>query len=198
MFMIMVIAFLFFLTVISFIYESLYWTSAGSLAIPLLAFYLLPDFHSFVLNANWFDIITKYVPAYIGAGVATALIKWILLNLKVSSNIQYHREFGKLNFMNKGDTELYAFVKSWNASYSRNRPHLDTNATLDEIITKLTPKAIDYVGRITVWVLEWPVVIVSLILDDVLRKFCTHLASLIDFTFNKLSRKLISNATKGL
>lgn len=77
--------------------------------------------------------------------------------------------------------------------------HGDVNLEREEsLIDLLTPRAKQYIDRITFWVLQWPIVLLSLILEDLILKVGKQIARALDAVFNRLARTLVGNAVKGL
>lgn len=68
----------------------------------------------------------------------------------------------------------------------------------DALIQLLTPRSKHYVERITGWLVQWPIVIVTTIFEDLFVKIGKHLARLLDLFLRKLSAILIGGAVKGL
>jgi hypothetical protein len=66
------------------------------------------------------------------------------------------------------------------------------------VVDALTPRARDNIGLITLWIFQWPVVIVESIIADFLIKLGKHAARLFDRLFSYFGRMLFANATKGL
>lgn len=62
----------------------------------------------------------------------------------------------------------------------------------------LTPRTRDYIERVSFWVLQWPIVLINFILEDLLIKLANNIARLIDTVFNRLARLFVGNAVKGL
>lgn len=71
--------------------------------------------------------------------------------------------------------------------------HRDIN-TREELIEALIPQAKKNVGRITFWALQWPITVISTLVEDVLIKLGKHLSRLFDYLFNRLARKIITKA----
>jgi hypothetical protein len=66
------------------------------------------------------------------------------------------------------------------------------------LIDILTPKARNNVERISFWVLQWPIVVLSTVLEDLLLKIGKHLARLFDAVFNRAARALVGGAVEGM
>jgi len=85
---------------------------------------------------------------------------------------------------------------------SASRKHIYTEDVDFEkpsaIVDALTPRAKENVGIISIWVFQWPIVIVSLLLSDLLLKITRVAATVLDTAFSAVNRKLVAGATKGL
>ncbi|TFH07049.1 MAG: hypothetical protein E4H14_09385 [Candidatus Thorarchaeota archaeon] len=70
-------------------------------------------------------------------------------------------------------------------------------STREELVDALIPQAKKNVGRITFWALQWPITIISTLIEDVLIKLGKHLSRLFDYVFNRMARKIITRAFQG-
>lgn len=97
-----------------------------------------------------------------------------------------------------------AFVEYFQSQLGYSDParaHVHTGVDFESptaIIDALTPRAKDCIGTISVWVFQWPLVIIEMLFADFLMKLTKHFARLIDAVFQGISRKLVERATKGL
>jgi len=94
-----------------------------------------------------------------------------------------------------------AFVEFYkgNLPYNRNHKIYDVDHGKEtSVIDALTPRAKDSVGKITIWIYQWPVVIVSSLIEDFLIKLAKHFARILDAVFSEVVRKMVAKATKGL
>lgn len=66
------------------------------------------------------------------------------------------------------------------------------------IVQAISPRAVRNVGKITVWIYQWPMVVVSTLVEDVLLKLGRHLAKLLDNLFSRFVRRLVSDAISDL
>jgi len=85
---------------------------------------------------------------------------------------------------------------------SQSRKHIYTDDVdfnkPTAIVDALTPRAKENVGIISIWVFQWPIVIVSLLFSDLLMKITRIAANVLDAVFSAVSRAMVANATKGL
>lgn len=94
----------------------------------------------------------------------------------------------------------FKFMELWNRSSYRENINLDTVKWENpDIITELlVPRAKKHIDDISIWVVEWPFVVVGMVISDFLMKIGKHLAKLLDRVFTGLSKVLIRNAAKGI
>lgn len=70
-----------------------------------------------------------------------------------------------------------------------------TKVSLTDVFT---PRARDYIQRITFWVLQWPIVVLSTIVEDLILNIGTWVAQTFDTLFHNFARKIIGNAVKDI
>lgn len=68
----------------------------------------------------------------------------------------------------------------------------------EALVDLFTPRTRHYIDRITFWVLQWPIVLIAFILEDLLVKFGRWVARMLDAVFNRMSRMMIGKSVKGL
>ncbi len=66
------------------------------------------------------------------------------------------------------------------------------------VVDALSPRAKDNIGKITIWIYQWPVVIVASLIEDFLIKLAKNFAKALDAMFSKIVRDMVAKATKGL
>jgi hypothetical protein len=59
-------------------------------------------------------------------------------------------------------------------------------------------KARNNIDRITFWVLQWPIVIVTTAFEDLIVNIGKNAARLFDFMLTRVSRMMITSSVKGL
>jgi hypothetical protein len=261
-----VLAVLLIVDVIVFSLEKYEW-SVGIMVVSIAgAYFFQPEFHTFVAT-GWFAILTKYVPIYLLAGLATAFVKWGLFILKRANAVRdvkqdfdvkypvdeqiitgveaqnrareearYNEALDRFNRYQKrakgvpqyadGTVDVSppteapippvfepipadqaaanrreAFVNFYSkkVEYRANhKVYTADHSQTTSVVDALTPRARDNVGLITLWIFQWPVVIVETLIADFLIKLGKHAARLFDQLFSYFSRKLFASATKGL
>lgn len=91
------------------------------------------------------------------------------------------------------------FVEYYKQTISRQHKTYSADfKKASSVVDALTPRAKDNVGLITIWIFQWPIVIVDTLITDLLIKLGKHAARLFDAMFSYFSRKLVAHATKGL
>lgn len=106
---------------------------------------------------------------------------------KEEADIKRRREF------------IQYFAERYGKVYKgEHRPSSTGVSTEDEMINELTPKAIHHKARITFWALEWPLVLISLVLEDILIRIGEWLAIVFDKVFTGVARRLVGNAIRGV
>lgn len=227
------------------------------------AFFLVPSIHEYA-HGSWLVILTKYLPAFLVAGLVVATGKWIQYNFKRAATItDSKKEFDvkypadkehlsddqviarreetrrfeenhtrwelRKNRMsipgatviggggNEKDEEPQApkyeplapavaaanrrraFVQFYsNATPRTHKVYTADFSKAESVVDALTPRAKDNVGLITIWIFQWPIVIIDTLITDLLVKLGKHAARVFDAMFSYFSRKLVAHATKGL
>lgn len=178
-----------------------------------LAWWLIPDVTSFVVQYTVRGLLTHVLPIYLLIGVGVAFVKWILFNIKfanIVSNIKEDFKQDKVGYEFESDADRRAaFAHFWNNRYrcdsmfsSDETPKLSTNAfeyeNSESLVHQLTPRAKNFIERITFWVLQWPIVIVSTLISDFLVKIGRHVAIIFDKLFTQLSRAWMRRVVKDI
>lgn len=161
------------------------------LAILGISYFFIPEVSAFVAERGWSSIFTQLLPMYLAAGVGVALVKWVLYVLKKAN---YIKEMKAKFALNGGDQSATRFVEWWNNQFGTRHISRCEDGGWGYVIDKLTPSAKENIDRITFWVLQWPIVIVATILEDILIKLGKRVAELFDYLFNGVAKKIIGNA----
>lgn len=157
-----------------------------------VSFFFIPEVASFVAERGWSSILTQLLPMYLAAGVGVALVKWVLYVLKKANYIKAAKKKFTLN--GGDDQSAPKFVVWWNNQYGNRQIYHFENCDWDFVIDRLTPSAKENIDRITFWVLQWPIVIIATIFEDILIKLGKRVAELFDYLFNGVAKKIIGNA----
>lgn len=150
----------------------------------------------------------EYGAYYIGFGVATAALKWVLFNFKIGRELKrlsdkYNAEYTKrsysgfLEFIHDRYNGIHNFLK--HSSDDRvHKSQIEATKTKDEMDTLLTPMASKQKERITFWILQWPIVMLTMLVEDLLIKIGHRVAELFDYLMKRFSKMLVSRATSNL
>jgi|SRR5579859_746865 len=83
-------------------------------------------------------------------------------------------------------------------SNSKHKIYDVNHAKETSVIDALAPRAKDNIGKITIWIFQWPVVIVSSLIEDLIIKLAKHFATALDAMFSRVVRGMVAKVTKGL
>lgn len=194
--------------------------------VALVGSYLfIPEAANIVHNTGWVYFLVHRVSYYLVAGFVVALAEWMWHNFKVAGRIRelkvrFDEKFNLASTkasagvgtgarndhtysgVSDASWRRYAFLAFWNnaTTHSHNVDMPDPIQCEREtiIIDKLTPKAKDHVADITIWILQWPLVLIATVFEDVLINIGKHFASFCDAIFSRSSRALIGWASKGI
>ncbi len=182
--------------ILLFAFDRYIWSFALLIISVGLAYFFVQDFSNLIHAIGWRRIFLVWVPLYLLAGILTAFLKWVLFNLEIASNI---REVKEELTARENPGRRDQFINAWNLKHWDHSEKLSSSFRTDEeLINALTPQAKKHVERISFWILQWPIVILSTLLDDFLRNLAKHVARAFDMLLNKLSRALIAKAVKGI
>lgn len=94
----------------------------------------------------------------------------------------------------------YKFYEKYTRKTNSSVPHLSywEFHDVEKFQDALTPKAKNNVGKITLWIFQWPVVIIATLFDDILMKIGKWVSRTFDLIFSGISRHLVGNAVKDL
>lgn len=165
------------------------------------SYFFVPEASQIVATYGWMGMFTYILPVYLGIGIGVAVIKWFLYNLKIAGRIKDAIvDFKKKSsYADKSGPEINkAFLSFWNSNYRPRVSEFQEYSKPEVIVDALTPKAKEEVDRISFWILQWPIVVVATLLEDLLVKLGKHVAQFFDYAFNQLARKLVANAAKDL
>lgn len=207
-----IIALLILIDVIVFAHDRYDW-SIGIMIVTIVgAYFFTPHIKDFIENTGWLTIFTRYVPLYIGVGLGTALIKWMIFSFKQIGKIREVKKAFDIKYPTTENSladplidppnRRRAFIEYFQKSLSYKDTAIKVY-TVDynhenAVVDALTPRANDNIGKISVWVFQWPIVIISTVFSDFLLKLSKLAAAWLDFLFSAFSRKMVAKATKGL
>jgi hypothetical protein len=179
------------------------------------AYFLSDDIKAVVQALSWKDIAT-YSIAYLLIGMSVAVAKWFLFLFKVGRFITQCKEEFRARMDHAASHVNISFARFvLTRSYKRayriddyNAPPLvdayisDTNQHTDfsseQLVDILTPSAKGYAARITSWIVQWPFVIIGLVLEDFILRFGEWVSDFIGMLFGRMAKLIIGNAIKGI
>ena len=166
-----------------------------------LAWYFVPELAVFISSYGWLSLTLWYV----GIGIAVAAVKWLLFNFgivrklrKLSRSFVYRSEDTAsksaqfLTYITLEHGSVRAFLKGSESRY------YDDQCSSEKMTELLTPVASEYIDRIGSWIFQWPIVLVSFLLEYVVLRIAELASDVFGAVFGKLSKYLISEATRGI
>lgn len=171
------------------------------LGMGVAAYFFVPVFATWALeHATDWQYILKWTSIYLGAGALTATLKWFFFNLKIRRKLKRARDEFKTGSLDavRRRQEFVHTLDMYNIYKLNLQVSEGDCATEESFIAKLTPAARKYVDRVTFWALQWPLVLLGLILEDLLARIGDWLSDFYDYAFTKLARMMIGNAVKGI
>lgn len=159
------------------------------------------------VSAHLSHIFLFYIPAYLGLGLATAFLKWVLYVAKRVRWIKEARatfsvEAFRSRYPSSKDQSINEiFVRYYREQVPSYKHQVNNDVDWskpDAIVNALTPRAKDNVGKITIWVYQWPIVILASIIEDLILKLAKHFARILDAIFSKYVRSMVAKAVSGL
>lgn len=185
-----------------------YYLSLFVLVVSGLAlWYFFPEVKQFVEQLSWQEV-AKWVGIYLGVGISVAVVKWLLFYRKVGKKIGelWAKAMTNTDVANK----TIPARREWFLNHVQSRGHeiyrrsvyfeKDSGvlATHANVIDELTPKANDYVDRISAWVIHWPFVVIGSLVEDILIEFFNRLAEMFTLMFTRIGRAIIGRSVKDL
>lgn len=170
----------------------------ASLVLFGLAYFAFPGLFLF---ANWHTTLFYYLPAYIGIGIIVAALKWLLYNVKYAIDLRAFKQLFDSKYT--GSTDLVSYHRSFIAEFRCHRYEHQSYGSVDlslenSLVDALALRAKNHVSLLALWIFQWPIVLLDILLTDVLAKFSNHVAKLFDFVFSYVGRKLVARAIKGI
>lgn len=184
-----------------------FWLLIGSIA---GAIWLAPELLALLATYGYWQVGA----AYLVAGLAVALVKWVAVLVKHTFKIRAARAAFKLAVpttpQDTVPSRQLAFAKYWNENCEYGRvaalcPRINTASCYEDnfnnpdyIVSELTLRAKRNVERISFWVLQWPIVILATIFEDLIINIGRRAASIFDLCITRLSQAMIANSIKDL
>lgn len=185
-----------------------------SISMALAAWFVFPIVPATVMAYGAIQVALGYV----GIGAVVSVLKWIATLVRHSMRIRKAKNEFNAKMPNDGTKDeahrQFEFAKHWNGtvlyqgipesicprigygetSNLASAPFANPNYLIDSLMIK----ASNNIDRIGSWVVNWPIVLVATVLDDLLLNIGRNIATLADWVFATISRKFISSAVKGL
>jgi hypothetical protein len=182
-------------------------------------YFLAPGVSEAFAGVTWQSVVL-YSLGYLAVGTAVAVGKWILFLFGVGRYISNQREkfestpskdlksgdgsdrYGNFLWFLTKDSDFHrkfklddtcdAPIKDWRYN--------DRTATTskDDMLKLVTPVAKNYATRISMWVCQWPFVIIGLLFEDILVRFGQFVTDVIGVLFGKLGRLIIGRSVAGM
>lgn len=178
----------------------------GLIGISVGAWYFIPEVASLITTYGLLEV----AGGYLVFGILTAAVKWFIANISLWLKLRNAREdFDKSHTKrDEAQSERHkAFARFWNSAYGRRGnslvPYVDFSdstfeASPNYLVDSLTLRAKDHIGRISFWVLQWPLVIVATAFEDLLINIGRNVARFFDYAFTQFSRRLVASTIKDL
>ena len=149
--------------------------------------------------------ILPYLWQYVLLGIITAILKWVLFVYSVGRKLtELSKSFNaKYRSLTSNRYQLFLryvqdIVGIRNLLKSDMSPDITSVITKDDMDKALSPKAIDQADRITSWVIQWPIVVLSVFIEDVLLKMGEWVSNVLDSLFSRFTKYVISDSTKSV
>jgi len=200
-----------------FAYDKYILSAAGFLAVTVGAYMFIPDVAALVATYGYVEVGL----AYLGFGLLVALGKWVATSIKHGIRVrEIRQEFDESSIGKNTDvTQVLRrrhFAELWNSRTQYTGP-IELNPQIsipsaphnervdnsrfeneDYIVDQLMIKARNNIDRITFWVLQWPIVIVTTAFEDLIVNIGKNAARMFDFMLTRVSRMMITSSVKGL
>lgn len=217
MLIIAAIVIILFVDCVLFAYDKYILSAAGFLAVTVGTYLLIPDVADLVTQ---YGFVTVGL-GYLGFGLMVALAKWIATSVKHGIRVrEIRQEFDESALAKKTDVSNVdrrrAFAELWNArtqytgpteltpqisvpaAFHGEAPDNSRFESEEYIVDQLMIKARNNIDRITFWVLQWPIVIVTTAFEDLIVNIGKNAARMFDFLLTRVSRMMITSSVKGL
>jgi hypothetical protein len=195
---------LFLLDLVLFSFDRYIWSFVCIVAQVIIAYFFVDIFHTYVTTQGIWNLVTEYVPIYLGIGILVAILKWFIFSvISVPGKIKEFTETFKYTEV-PGTTKYYQFLRCISDEYGVQKllkgyyPDFEIGVTKEQMNEVLTPKAKNYIDRITFWVLQWPLVVLSTLLEDIILKIGKWVSTVFNAMFYRMSHLRVTSATQNL
>lgn len=153
----------------------------------------------FLLQSHPFQII-GFVLAYIAIGIGWSVAKWTLYVKSIFDYFSYFK-----NTLQKKDIYKNKPQEVLNKLALRfiGYGYMDSNRdyTLEEILEKITPEAIDNKSKIVSWIAYFPISMLATLLNNPFRRFFEwvyeNVSGIYDKITNSYKNKILNNSKNG-
>lgn len=184
------------------------------LAAGAAAWFFVPAVSEYISSHHWTDIAVV-AGAYLAVGAAVAFLKWVLFLFSVSRWVSEQAKAFNAGPQGESESDRWSkFVYHLTHSYeftrkyrmddmggSKQLSHWGSSngvKSKEEMLTVLTPVASDYVTRISMWVFQWPFVVIGSLLEDILLRFGEFVSEVIGALFGRLGRMIMRRAVTDI
>lgn len=168
----------------------------------VLAWFFWPDFHAFFSEMGWMTFL-KYVGVYLVVGMGVAFFKWILFNVGFANKVSEIKKDLMIDLNDASQCDKLAHrVRDNLAGRYKFPTHCNSFGQpkhfkdIQEVTSFLTQDARKHKGRISFWVLNWPLVVINLLIEDLIIKIGEWLSEIFNAIMRGISEKLVLRALK--
>lgn len=179
----------------------------GFMAILVGVWFMFPAVQALIAPFTVIEIVGYYL----GVGVGVACFKWVVANVSLYSRLRLARQAFQREPSPPNEAthaRHCRFAHFWNLYYACERnsltPRVDTSslsqfeANPNMLVDSLTIHAKKHIDRITCWVLQWPIVVLATIGNELLINIGRTTARCFDYLFTQMSRKLVEKTVKDI
>lgn len=205
MILLTILAVLVIIDIVLFANEHYGWSATVTIASLAIAYFFAPEVKAFFASEATV-ILTKYLPIYIAIGIGTAVAKWMLNAVKFAGKVSDTRKKYDIHITNHPDSlenltqaeRREHFVRYFRDINYGVKIHPVNYHQDNAIVDAITPRAKDNVGRISAWIFQWPIVVISTLVSDFFIRIGKHVAQIFDSALSFVGRSLVARATKDL
>lgn len=187
------------------------WSFLVTAASIAFAYYTFPEVPAVIQSIGLSTILTWYLPMFVVLGIGVATVKWLLLVRNVADDIAAIR-LGfpsskeedesdgqrRARFVNRVHERAQGYSNLSRIHNQLSRLSSGVAISEKEMLDHLTPQAKKEADRIAFWILQWPLVLLSTLIEDILLKLGKYVAQAFDAMFNRMSRGIISKAVTDI
>jgi len=154
---------------------------------------------------TWKELLVKWLPTYLGAGIGVAFVKWLFYVRKKGKKLQESIADLKLHALKSKTNSTAIFDADGNITnylkLNMDLPRNPFNSSIkvhdrESFIDAWTPRATSEADRITFWIIQWPLVAVATVFEDLILNIGKWVAEIFETIFSKLSKTIVANYVK--